>query len=117
MKTQVLWDDPMSQYLVSRKAMEVNSKRSITTELKKKAVTDKSDKPGKNLIWLPIDTAPLTSGLVSDEPTQLASHIHRMIKTGLGIDRIDEGLGADNLPPLKEVMGTASETSKMGEVV
>ena len=44
MKAQVLLNNSMSSYMVSKKSMEVNSKHSIMTELKKKACADKSDK-------------------------------------------------------------------------
>merc|ERR1712046_24852 len=88
----------------------------VTSELKKKASADKSDKTVKDLIWLLFDTSLLTSGFNLDEPTQFAGRIHRMIKLGLSIDDDDE-LGADDdLPPLEEVEGAADEASKMEEV-
>merc|ERR1711874_542621 len=117
MKAQALRDNSMTSYMVSKKTMEVNAKHSIMTELKKKAVADKSDKTVKDLIWLLFDTSLLTSGFNLDEPTQFAGRIHRMIKLGLSIDDDDEGLGDDdNLPPLEEVEGAADEASKMEEV-
>merc|ERR1712136_315719 len=92
MKAQVLRDNSMTSYMVSKKTVE-------------------------DLIWLLFDTSLLTSGFNLDEPTQFAGRIHRMIKLGLSIDDDDEGLGDDDdLPPLEEVEGAADEASKMEEV-
>jgi molecular chaperone HtpG len=107
----------MSNYMVSKKTMEINPDHPIIIELKSKADKDKSDKTVKDLIWLLFDTALLASGFSFDDPTQFASRIHRMIKLGLSIDDADD---EGDLPNLEKdtSASAASETSanKMEEV-
>ena len=47
----------MSNYMVSKKTMEINPEHSIIIELKKKSDADRSDKTVRDLIWLLFDTA------------------------------------------------------------
>ena len=113
MEAQALRDNSRSSYMVFKKTVQVNPAHSATTELKKRASTDKSDKTVKDLIWLLFGTSLLTLGFNLDEPTQFAARILRMIKLGLSIDDDDEGPDDDDEP----VSRIQEQTEEVAEVI
>ena len=106
----------MSNYMVSKKTMEINPEHSIVAELRKKSDADRSDKTVRDLVWLLFDTALLASGFSLDEPSSFATRIHRMIKLGLSID--DEKIEEEMPSPEKEniSINKLSDTSHFTEV-
>jgi molecular chaperone HtpG len=107
MKAQALRNANMSSFMVAKKTLEINPEHPIMIELRNRVEKDQNDKTVRDLVWLLFQTSLLTSGFTLEDPTGLASRIHRMIKLGLSItdEGISERLEDEDLPGLEEDTG------------
>merc|ERR1712146_158554 len=89
MNSQAFSDNKRTQYLVSKKTLEINPRHPIVVELLKRAVESPDDQETKDLAWVMHDTALLNSGFQMDAPQEFAGRMYRLIKGGLNLDTLD----------------------------
>jgi len=83
-KAQAL-TDKAHMFHSQKKILEINPSHPIIQALLKKVEADKNDPNAKDIADLLFDAALLTSGWTLDEPSSLASKVHKMIGTNLNI--------------------------------
>lgn len=118
MRSQALRDNSLSNYMASKKILQLNATHSVMKTLSTRFSQDPQDKTVKDLITLLYDTALLNSGFVLDNPVDYSTRIFKMIKLGLACDEDEEDSSTTtttttdmkDLPPL-EASGTTTTTT------
>merc|ERR1712167_134802 len=89
MQSQAFADTKRSQYLVSKKTMEINPRHPIVIELQKRATESPEDQDTKDLAELLFDTALLNSGFQMEDTKGFAGRMYKLFKAGLSLDSLD----------------------------
>ena len=108
MKAQALRDNSMSQYMASKKTLEINPANAIIKELMRKTEADKNDVTLKDLVNLLFDTSLLTGGFTLENPSDFAGRLYKLISLGLSID--DEPI-AEEVQEDKAAEATTGESA------
>lgn len=100
MKSQVLGDNQMAQFMVSSKTLEINVDHPIMKEINSRIEKNNNDKL-EDIATLLYQGALLASGFVLDKPQEFVTKLNKMIQAGITSDDSDE----------PEINETTSETT------
>merc|ERR1712195_290594 len=112
-----------TQYLVSKKTMEINPRHPIVVELLKRSEEDPDSEATKDLAWLLHDTALLNSGFPVSDAKDFSARMYRTMQNGLNLDSLDlvpeievpEEEDEEVEEVEEEVVEDAAETEEEGE--
>lgn len=89
MRNQAFADPKRSQFLLSKKTMELNPRHPIITKLAANVENDAEDEDAKNLAWLLYDTAVLSSGFTMEDTGAFAGRMYALMQKGLDLESLD----------------------------
>ena len=89
MKSQVLGDTQMRQFMTSSKTMEINVEHPIMKEIEKRIEKEAVDCLN-DMITLLYEGALLSSGFSLDKPQEFVNKLNKMIQAGLIMDESEE---------------------------
>ena len=124
MQSQAFADNKRTQYLVSKKTMEINPRHPIVVELLKRSEEDPDSEATKDLAWLLHDTALLNSGFPVSDAKDFSARMYRTMQNGLNLDSLDlvpeievpEEEEVEEVEEVEEeVVEDAAETEEEGE--
>lgn len=111
MKAQALRDTSMTQYMASKKILEISPRSPIIRALKAKVATDgENDRAVKSVTQLLFETSLLVSGFSIEEPSGFAERIHKLVSLGLNIEE-EESAAPETQPAGGETAQPNGETA------
>merc|ERR1712224_156613 len=113
MQSQAIADNKRTQYLVSKKTMEINPRHPIVVELLKRSEEEPDSEATKDLAWLLHDTALLNSGFGVADAKAFSKRMYRSMQNGLALDSLQL---ADEVEVPKEEEEDAEEDTEEAEV-
>ena len=114
MKSQVLGDNQMAQFMVSSKTLEINVDHPIMKEINNRLEKNNVDRL-EDIATLLYQGALLASGFVLDKPQEFVSKLNKMIQAGITSDDLDEADVPEVTPEITNEV-TSPEDSPMESV-
>lgn len=114
MKSQVLGDNQMAQFMVSSKTLEINVDHPIMKEINSRLEKNNVDRL-EDIATLLYQGALLASGFVLDKPQEFVTKLNKMIQAGITSDVLNEADVTEVTPEITNEV-TSPEDSPMESV-